>query len=486
MRKRARSRKTELDDPPETVLGTPLSSVKRRKVSAAVSSPSTPKAIAALKKSIPALSGTEKPNQNEAGDSTSNVNELDNDIWEVEVSESENEAGEGRIGSAHKSVSARTITSRPTSASATSDVSTKRGRGTPRKSDILARAKAVARKEARIRLARSGSTEDDGAGAANGDEPEVTDHREQSVNRDQQIRSSGRKKRRARRFSEEASDSLPKIPKGILTPSKGKTKNSNKNVAFQDQHHDQEEIDLGFRDIPSGDGYGNDSIVVKPKKRTHTEQGLSKDNFIHSTGPGESEDELSQEQPNGLALQRSPSKSTRLETGRSLSREIVDSEGEEDNQEEEEEEEEEIACAICSGLDSEEPNQILLCDNCDFAAHQFCCNVQEIPEGDWLCEKCQPTKDPLLHAEHPLDIEQSRTIADDLPEIDGFEIHLRKMQRALLDKLTGQVRIKLTGHDEELQKVHQVVEQTVVAGEGNSMLIIGARGSGKTTVRSFA
>jgi origin recognition complex subunit 4 len=54
----------------------------------------------------------------------------------------------------------------------------------------------------------------------------------------------------------------------------------------------------------------------------------------------------------------------------------------------------------------------------------------------------------------------------------------------VLNKITGQKRIKLCGHDEEMQKVHQVVEQTVLAGEGNSMLVIGARGCGKTTVSS--
>jgi origin recognition complex subunit 4 len=59
------------------------------------------------------------------------------------------------------------------------------------------------------------------------------------------------------------------------------------------------------------------------------------------------------------------------------------------------------------------------------------------------------------------------------------------MQRALLDKLTGQRRVRLRGYDEERQKVHQVVEHTVLAGEGNSMLVIGARGSGKTTVSYF-
>jgi origin recognition complex subunit 4 len=62
---------------------------------------------------------------------------------------------------------------------------------------------------------------------------------------------------------------------------------------------------------------------------------------------------------------------------------------------------------------------------------------------------------------------------------------LKMAQRLILDRLTGQSRIKLCGHDDQSQKVHQIVEQTVLAGEGNSMLVIGARGSGKTTVRDL-
>ncbi|KAI9709861.1 MAG: hypothetical protein M1812_007569 [Candelaria pacifica] len=56
------------------------------------------------------------------------------------------------------------------------------------------------------------------------------------------------------------------------------------------------------------------------------------------------------------------------------------------------------------------------------------------------------------------------------------------VQTVLLGKLTGRRRIQLVGLEEECEKVRQVVEQTVVAGEGNSMIIIGARGSGKSAI----
>jgi len=52
----------------------------------------------------------------------------------------------------------------------------------------------------------------------------------------------------------------------------------------------------------------------------------------------------------------------------------------------------------------------------------------------------------------------------------------------ILDGLTGKRRLPLIGLDEEYQKVYQLVQQTVVAGEGNSMLLIGPRGTAKTTL----
>jgi hypothetical protein len=143
-----------------------------------------------------------------------------------------------------------------------------------------------------------------------------------------------------------------------------------------------------------------------------------------------------------------------------------------------------ITCVICGGGDSEPPNEILLCDNCDLAAHQVCYGVQVIPEGDWLCRDCHPDEDEELMlvdtgtvSEPSINIE-----ASNIPDIEGFEYHMQVMQKLVLDKLTGQRRLKLYGLDEEYRKVHQVVEQTVLAGEGNSMLVIGARGCGKTAV----
>ena len=59
---------------------------------------------------------------------------------------------------------------------------------------------------------------------------------------------------------------------------------------------------------------------------------------------------------------------------------------------------------------------------------------------------------------------------------------LNMLQTQLLENLTGKRRLPLVNLEDEYRKVHQLVEQTVLAGEGNSMLIIGSRGSGKTTL----
>ena len=53
----------------------------------------------------------------------------------------------------------------------------------------------------------------------------------------------------------------------------------------------------------------------------------------------------------------------------------------------------------------------------------------------------------------------------------------------ILRNVTGRRRFRLLPHlAEEYQKVHQLLSQTVLAGEGNSMLVIGSRGSGKSTL----
>ncbi|KAL2889584.1 Origin recognition complex subunit 4 [Ceratocystis lukuohia] len=161
----------------------------------------------------------------------------------------------------------------------------------------------------------------------------------------------------------------------------------------------------------------------------------------------------------------------------------------------EEIDEDEEKCQICGQHDSEAPNEILFCDVCDLGYHQQCHGVSTIPDGDWLCLNCAQedvTKTPSTkrYAKFTgLDVlvseEPEATIQEpkfEVPPIPNFEHHLRCFQRVLVDRCTGRRRIKLIGHEEPWEKTHQLIEQTVAAGEGNSMLVIGARGSGKTTM----
>jgi origin recognition complex subunit 4 len=62
----------------------------------------------------------------------------------------------------------------------------------------------------------------------------------------------------------------------------------------------------------------------------------------------------------------------------------------------------------------------------------------------------------------------------------GRELDLLKT--VVMERISGKRPSPLIGLDEEYKSVHQVVEQTITAGEGNSMLVIGARGSGKTAL----
>ncbi len=152
----------------------------------------------------------------------------------------------------------------------------------------------------------------------------------------------------------------------------------------------------------------------------------------------------------------------------------------------EEEEEDDEVCAVCSKPDSRRGNEIVFCDGCDMAVHQKCYGLRDIPEGDWLCRNCSQEEVATLAPGAAASV-QGKDVCktaqtDQIPDIPNFEHHLHGMQRILLDRCTGRRRIKLIGQDEALEKASQLVEQTIVAGEGNSMLVIGARGCGKTTV----
>ncbi|KAF2201482.1 hypothetical protein GQ43DRAFT_415738 [Delitschia confertaspora ATCC 74209] len=76
----------------------------------------------------------------------------------------------------------------------------------------------------------------------------------------------------------------------------------------------------------------------------------------------------------------------------------------------------------------------------------------------------EPVAAPIMHAE----------------PISGHGLDLLK--KIVMERITGKRPAPLVGLDADYQTVHQLVEHTVTAGEGNSMLLIGARGSGKTTL----
>jgi origin recognition complex subunit 4 len=144
-------------------------------------------------------------------------------------------------------------------------------------------------------------------------------------------------------------------------------------------------------------------------------------------------------------------------------------------------------CAVCSKPDSTPENDIVFCDNCDIAVHQECYGLAEIPEGDWLCRSCSQDDASSATLGAASRANASTVVAQEnqRPNVPNFEQHLRAAQRVLLDRCAGRRRIKLRGQDEAYEKAYRLVEQTVVAGEGNSMMVIGARGCGKTTVSLF-
>lgn len=164
----------------------------------------------------------------------------------------------------------------------------------------------------------------------------------------------------------------------------------------------------------------------------------------------------------------------------------VQKEAPEEDEDDKDDEDEEV-CVVCSKPDSRSGNQIIFCDSCDMAVHQKCYGVARIPRGDWFCKDCSKL---LSGTSQKPDVKGTSKSVPALavevaPNIPNFEQHLRSLQRALLDRCTGRRRIKLRDQDEAYDKTFQLVEQTVLAGEGNSMLIIGARGCGKTTVSPF-
>ena len=94
-------------------------------------------------------------------------------------------------------------------------------------------------------------------------------------------------------------------------------------------------------------------------------------------------------------------------------------------------------------------------------------------------------RDNVATRPEPLPV-YAEELVQTLSQRDGFQNELRLLTRVVLEKLNGKRRVPLKGLENEYDKIHQLVEQTVTAGEGNSMLVLGSRGSGKTTILETA
>ena len=99
-----------------------------------------------------------------------------------------------------------------------------------------------------------------------------------------------------------------------------------------------------------------------------------------------------------------------------------------------------------------------------------------------------PKEQPILQVddqsndlESPVPIEEAIEILQNALE-DAAPDDLEWFKSNILSGLTGKRRLPLINLESEYQKVHQLVEQTVLAGEGNSMLVIGSRGCAKSTL----
>ena len=521
-RKRSRAQVQEEDELAPEQATAPLSSTKKRKLNADGLSPPIGDRFGSIKRSIGGLLGfgrTEKENLPQDGEQDELAEEdIDNDaaddqpakdIWEVEDSEPEEATvkrrssgrntveptpkgtkaaqnggaqprnGRGKSGGKgddiwevpespprpSRSVStaerAKALLAPPGEQS--SPQPPKRTPGRPRKSDILKNAKKLSNQAIREKMmsAAGGGSEDEEEGdtATPTRRRRRKDHVEQDADAEPTPKSGKASvtKKRGRPAQVQTVEEK-QAPKSILTPVKQRAGRGRKSVVFDAG----DEVDLGFKDLPSSAATTKSNKFKKSILSPSV--GLASKSSIKAVELNEDSGECSQEEE-------------------AAEEEMEEAEMEEEADEEEESDDvDDEMCEICSGLESTRKNPILFCDgkDCKFAVHKECYSVARVPRGDWFCRDCEPEDEEIPTKE--LEAVVPPVEGFNIPAIEGFDDHLRHVQRIVLDKLTGQRRTRLRGHEEEMQKVHQVVEQTVLAGEGNSMLVIGARGCGKTTV----
>ncbi|KAF2787110.1 hypothetical protein K505DRAFT_379804 [Melanomma pulvis-pyrius CBS 109.77] len=79
----------------------------------------------------------------------------------------------------------------------------------------------------------------------------------------------------------------------------------------------------------------------------------------------------------------------------------------------------------------------------------------------------------------------AQKLIDDVPLLNGSLASGRELdllKTIIMERITAKRPAPLIGLDAEYKTVYQLIEQTITAGEGNSMLLIGARGCGKTAL----
>ncbi|RDW58095.1 hypothetical protein BP6252_13506 [Coleophoma cylindrospora] len=499
-RKRSRPQLQDVDElSPPPVENTP-SSVKRRKFETQDSSPSIPTVAGFFKKTAAyfGLDGaTQQARDNAEAEAFDELGATDEDI---EILESQEEDATGNQRGRASSVRAATkknpeevaesdhevvqapakkrgrppknkqgSTDSPANlASSAAEKEPPKKRGRPSKRAMLNKAKILAKQAARERIeAEAHESEEPGAdnGATLTKDKVSTDNVEiveaQAVEGIEKAAVLDRGNETQPAIAETNGSNIP-IKRKRGRPRKNPIVEPDKSTA---------NLDLGFKDAPKN-GSGR-----------HNKKGVEHAPAVHGKSIYDFEISDDERGPGNKVAKRPNAKSTTKETTPESDLEIEGAPTELAGGGDSDEEDDEV-CEVCGKAESKAPNLIVFCESCPRAVHQKCYDIPVIPRGDWFCRACQAgltVADPS--GQEALTNGGTTTdLVNRLPDIDGCENHLRATQRIVLDKLTGKKNIMLRGFNDEMQKVFQLVEQTVQAGEGNSMLIIGARGSGKTTL----
>jgi origin recognition complex subunit 4 len=209
--------------------------------------------------------------------------------------------------------------------------------------------------------------------------------------------SSGREKRKPRRYSADVEDMAEqhrKKPVGILTPSKRDKNGARKSVAFEEDEQRVEDH-ICFKDVEERSQASRSGKRKSKARSTRTQVAL-------------------ETEPLGLKIN---------------------------------------GAAVAGEKGSEEEEEELLMGDLSF------------PD--------------MMTALDPPPI--TTPVPTSLPESDE-DSHLTAVKAKVLSRLTNSVLVPLTNLATEYAKVHSLLKATVAAGEGNSILILGARGSGKTAL----